>query len=253
MVEDSKPGNPSAETQTSLHLLNMESCIQKRNCADCGHEFVAYDILWDARPVIQQQRCEQCVGAIERAKHAAEKTERIKKQKLAFHAACPPLYRDTEPARLHPKFRESVQHWQYGPRGLGLVGIAGIGKTRAAYWLLKRMVALDQSVLATNATTFAKLCIDQFSDDKESKWAAVRTLEAIRRIDLWLLDDLGKQRMTERGEVELHAILEHRTAYKRPIIWTSNSTSEVLRAKFSEERTEPIMRRLTDFTDIISV
>jgi DNA replication protein DnaC len=137
--------------------------------------------------------------------------------------------------------------------GLGLVGSVGSGKTRAAYFLLERMLEEDHTVWATNATAFARFCIDQFSENRDRRPAALRSLESIYHTDIWLLDDLGKQRMTERGEVELYTALEYRTSRKRPTIWTSDLKGDSLAARFSQERGEAIMRRLINFSDIIEV
>lgn len=229
----------------------------KRNCSDCGEKFDAYDIEWMGREIFRQQRCEKCTEAAQKAFEDAEKVKlaesREQAQQEAFTAICPPLYRDTEASQLHPKFREIAMNWRYSSKGLGLVGIAGTGKTRAAYLLIQRMLTLGYTAQATNSTSFAKLCVEQFTDDKSRRASAEKAMKSIYRADIWLLDDLGKQRMTERTETELYAVLEHRSSQKLPTIWTANAESDALRRMFSDEHREPIMRRLIDFTTIVAV
>ncbi len=144
-------------------------------------------------------------------------------------------------------------NWRYGPRGLGLVGLSGRGKTRAAYMLLKQMVSDGRKVGATNAANFSKLCVDQFADEREYRVAAEREIQSVYHADVWLLDDLGQQRTTERVESEIYALLEYRATRKLPTIWTSNLKGEALKATFSKKRVEAIMRRLIQSNDIATV
>jgi DNA replication protein DnaC len=97
------------------------------------------------------------------------------------------------------------------------------------------------------------LAFASFSDDKSRRSEAQDQIKRIYKADLWFLDDLGKQRMTDRGEMELYAVLEHRTSSLLPTLWTANAKSAVLLQMFSEDRGEPIMRRLIDFSQIVAV
>lgn len=235
----------------------METRTQKRNCNDCGLTFDAYDIEWNGAVVFSQTQCEKCAEATCKALELAEKVKTAEKEmearKEVFEVICPLLYQDTDPTKLHRNFREVAFNWQYGARGLGLIGSVGTGKTRAAYFLLKRMVMSGYVVQATIATTFAKLCVDQFSNDRKCRTSADKAIECIYQADIWLLDDLGKLRLTERCEIEFFAVLEHRISRKLPTIWTSNTAGDTLGAKFSEEGGEAIMRRLIQFNDIVTV
>ena len=66
-----------------------------------------------------------------------------------------------------------------------------------------------------------------------------------------LIDDLGKQKMTERAEVELYDVLEHRTNNLKPTIITTNATYLQLTKMLSEDRGQPIIRRIRDFSTIV--
>jgi DNA replication protein DnaC len=66
-----------------------------------------------------------------------------------------------------------------------------------------------------------------------------------------LLDDLGKAKMTERSELELFDLLEHRSSHALPIFWTANAEKGALKQMLSPDRGEPILRRLSEFTKII--
>jgi len=195
--------------------------------------------------------CEDCdVRRIEMLKQeqAAEEQER---RQEAFHALCPPLYRESDPQRIPAAFLRECEAWEFSPHGLGFVGLAGSGKTRAAWMLLKRLHFSGVRVFGITATQFAKACADQWHDDPQSKGMAEDTLTRCRRTKVLLLDDLGKQKMTERAELELFDLLEHRTSHELPVIWTANAGRESLRQMLSPDRGEPILRRLAEFTKIV--
>jgi DNA replication protein DnaC len=197
--------------------------------------------------------CEDCLARHSeklRAEQAAEEQER---RQEAFHALCPPLYRQSDPERIPSAFLRECEAWQYNPVGMGLVGPAGCGKTRAAWILLKRLHFSGLRVFGITSTGFAKACADQWHDNPQAKALAEDTLTRCRRTKVLLLDDLGKQKMTERSELELFDLLEHRSSHELPIIWTANAAKGDLRKMLSSDRGEPILRRLSEFTNIIHV
>ena len=195
--------------------------------------------------------CDECdLERIERLKReqAAEEQER---RQEAFNALCPPLYRESDLGRIPAAFLRECEAWRFNPVGLGLVGPAGCGKTRAAWILLKRLHFENLRVFGITSTGFAKACADQFHDNPQAKALAEDTLTRCRRTKVLLLDDLGKQKMTERSELELFDLLEHRSSHELPIIWTANAAKGDLRKMLSSDRGEPILRRLSEFTNIV--
>ena len=179
----------------------------------------------------------------------AEEQER---RKEAFNALCPPLYRESDPKRIPAAFLRECAAWEVSPQGLGFVGIAGSCKTRAAWMLLKRLHMSGVRVFGITATQFAKACADQWHDNPQAKALAEDTLTRCRRTKVLLLDDLGKNKMTERAELELFDLLEHRTSHEMPVIWTANAGGAEFKKMLSPDRGEPILRRLAEFTNIIT-
>jgi DNA replication protein DnaC len=167
--------------------------------------------------------CEDCdLRRIEMLKQEQVLMEQQRRQE-AFHTLCPPLYRESDPQRIPAAFLRECEAWEASPMGLGFVGIAGTGKTRAAWMLLKRLHFSGVRVFGITATAFAKACADQWHDDPQAKGMAEDTLTRCRRTKVLLLDDLGKNKMTERAELELFDLLEHRTSHELPVIWTANA------------------------------
>ena len=196
--------------------------------------------------------CEDCLARHSeklRAEQAAAEQER---RQEAFNALCPPLYRQSDLGRIPAVFLREIEAWQFNPVGIGLVGPAGCGKTRAAWMLLKRLHFSGVRVYGITATAFAKACADQWHDNAQAQAMAEDTLTRCRRTKILLLDDLGKQKMTERSELELFDLLEHRSSHDLPVIWTANAAKGDLRKMLSSDRGEPILRRISEFTNIIN-
>jgi len=104
-------------------------------------------------------------------------------------------------------------------------------------------------VRAIHAKQFERWCARMFDRDDDAR----RQLETLRRAEVLFIDDLGKEKFTERVESELYDLVETRTAHLRPILWTSNATATRLKEMLSADRGEPIIRRLKEFCTIVPV
>jgi DNA replication protein DnaC len=142
-----------------------------------------------------------------------------------------------------------VLDWKYGPRGLILAGKTGLGKTRCAWQLLKRENFQGKHIIAFDQVNFAHKCVSVFSDVGNSDWE--KWVSAIQCTDLVFFDDLGKFRFSERVEMELSNVIEYRTSHLLPIIVTTNDDGDSLKSRMSENRGEPVVRRLREFCDSI--
>ncbi len=227
----------------------------KETCSSCNSVFTYQPFFVGDRQIMTPTICDTCCTKIaseadERARQ--EQVEYAKKQRIdSWNATCPPLYQNTDLGRIPAKFRPSVQSWELDAIAPAFIGTAGQLKTRSAFEILKRFHFAGKWVEAISATRFAKVCVDQFDDDKAEKAKAKETLREIHACHLLLLDDLGKQKMSERAEIELYDLLEDRTSNLRPTIWTANSAGADLLAMFSKDRGEPIIRRLAEFSKIV--
>jgi DNA replication protein DnaC len=195
--------------------------------------------------------CESCEQKYKEEEDRRASLERRIRLKTAFDAICPPLYRETDLKRIYGAFSAIAESWKYSPTGLLLEGYAGTGKTRAAWHILKRMTEEGRSCYGLTATQFAKAAADQWHSNNEEKGEAIEAMDRCRRTSLLLIDDLGKQKMTERSEVELYDVLEHRTNNLKPTIVTTNATGAQLTKMLSEDRAHPILRRIRDFSTIV--
>lgn len=237
------------ETQITMNPIETEQVP----CNDCG-EPVEQVILWlNGRRFGEGHGalCESCQD-IRQAKHDAEQARRRAQEALErFQAICPPLYRETDEKRIPAPFSREIAEWEYSPQGLGLIGRHGTMKTRSAWLLLKRMHLAGKKIFGCTATEFAKASADQWSDTPAERKCAAELLQNCKKADILLLDDLGKQKFTERAEMELFDLLEYRTSHLLPTIWTANAGKGELKQMLSPDRGGPILRRLIEFSKVL--
>ena len=235
---------PAVETRTLI-------------CGECSD---AFTLDLPAIPALRNvalrnlpSRCTTCAMKVE-ACAAREQTTRNREQRRQkrvelWTAICPPCYADTDPTRLPEAAHLAVEAWQIGPRGLAFVGSSGRGKTRAMMLLGRRLV-LDE------ARSFAYVPASEFAH-KVSRLASERMadldayLHRLCALEVLFLDDLGKDRITDRVEAELYHVIEQRTAHHRPILFTANASAAGLAAMLSPDRGQPIIRRLREYIEIV--
>lgn len=226
---------------------------QKKICPDCGREFEQTGIDLGGKiqwvPVI----CTDCIEA--RASQAENDKEAFKQRALqrAWEMHCPPIYRESDRARLPIALLSAADSWQWGQKGLAFTGPAGAGKTRVMFGLLSGLHFSGKGVLAVSAVRLARYSADQFDQEKDRRTVARGFLELSAKADALFIDDIGKQKFTERAELDFFEILEQRTAHLLPTFWTANASGAELAAMLSEDRGEPIMRRLVEFSNIIKI
>jgi DNA replication protein DnaC len=138
--------------------------------------------------------------------------------------------------------------WSYGRQGLLLYGASGRGKSRIAWAILKREFMAGKSVEVLDCT---------FGFQYSSKFAvsagdASRWVGGLMTVDLLLLDDVLKVKLTDSVEQALFAIVNSRTERGLPIIVTTNDTGESLAARMSDDRGPALLRRLREFSTTIS-
>lgn len=214
-------------------------------CEECGSEF-RYRTAWRLCPVCEAAKIEEMAAAKERV------VEAVREER--FLATVPPLYHETDKARLSPCLVTAIDKYRYGPRGLAFLGRAGEGKTRSAVLVLRTMALDGHSTQFLPATKLAAASAEVYAESADLRRAARETLRRAAKVRVLLLDDVGKNRMTDRAEVDLYEILEARTSHQLPTLWTSNSTAAGLHAMFSPDRADALIRRLgREFCDHVTV
>lgn len=166
-----------------------------------------------------------------------------------FKKICPSLYLKTDIEKLPALQLTKAMGWQYGPRGLILLGETGKGKSRVAWALLNRVLTQDKPEIQFmwfDAIGFGHQIAKHYRDEDAEVW-----LDRVAECSLVFFDDLGKLKLTERAEVELFGVIERRCAAELPIIVTTNDTGDSLAARMTDNRGPAMIRRLREFCEPI--
>lgn len=212
-----------------------------RKCPECGNDFELPPYRLAAELV------HICPGCSE--KHAEQDQRDASarsgvRRTEAWNSICPALFRDTDPSRLpRPTKLQAALNWQYGPRGLILFGATDKGKSRVAWEVLKREFKAGKTVAAIDCA-FGYTYAAKFA---ESTAEAARYVERLMSVDLLLLDDVLKVKLTDSFEQALFAIVNERTERLLPVILTTNDTGETLLDRMSADRGPALLRRLRQF------
>jgi DNA replication protein DnaC len=230
-----------------------------KTCQTCGNEFTIDDsaCLTDFDRTIWSMKlhCDPCCAASEAAERQREEKREQMEREQRWDLICPPLYRSTDFA--HPgligDFVSIAREWtpRAGERGLGFMGSSGGGKTRLLFTCLRRAFDAGFTVHATNHHHFARLVIEAFSGSDDARERAQVELRRLERVEVLLLDDLGKAPSTERCDAELECLIETRGSHLRPILWSANGHGQWLIDRFGPDRGAPIVRRLAEFSTVV--
>ena len=160
---------------------------------------------------------------------------------------CPPLFRDTDPNKLPlPDIYSHAMQWD-AVGGLLLKGPTGTGKTRTAYQILKHLLYQDKRVMAYDFIQFGREASEAAFSNNVSKW-----IHPIETVDVLLLDDIGKKKMTSSSEEAFFDIINTRMVNGLATILTCNMSGEELQRAMSPDRGVPLVRRLREYCQVVN-
>ncbi len=198
--------------------------------------------------------CLDCIDAIQREHRAAEehlgKVQRQAAKVAEWEHLCPLDYRKTDwtDPRLSPVCSELAKNWwpawDKEERGLGIVGSTGLGKTRCAFSILKRLHFAGIPCHAVDSISFARAASSYHDDDRLERAAARDLLRRAQTVKVLLLDDIGKEPSSPRVASALHELLEIRNRNHLPLIWTTERNGADLAPMFGDNYADGIIRRL---------
>lgn len=246
-------------------LQKAEVRVAQKICSDCGAEFPALDLpSWT--------RCGSCAGkAADAIVEAWRVTERAGLAERASEvmrlAGCAPVDVASDRAavpvtikRLLPRSPiEALRDGRIPAIGLGLIGPQGIGKSGCLATLVRlyveRILAIDleaQRVIPEGPEAFTwwrrpsvEWCTwpnaaEILKNISTARGGSADIERLVRRWEITgvlVLDDLGRERM--RGSYSedysagvLDRVIDTRSRFQRPILWTSNLSLPALTAHY---------------------
>lgn len=176
--------------------------------------------------------------------HAPKKT----KVEQAVESLIPADYRNSDTSRFPTKQFAMCSEWKPGSRGLYLYGPSRRYKSRIAYWLAKRFIEQGHTAMTFDSRTFRGEVEERIVSGTLWPW-----YPQVERVDLFLLDDLGKFKGEgKRIEEELFNVIKGRMEAQRSVIITAQHSLEDIKYKFSADIGIPLVERLKEVCDVIS-
>lgn len=234
--------------------------MKTKNCIDCGASF-DYEPILSPRGGVEVEmftpcRCETCWRVFDEREKEREQAGKVRMRNDHWKEICPPLYLSTDPddKRLSSNAKRALDQWQPSREngiGVGILGATGLGKTRLAYLKLYKLHMDYWRVFSVTSKRLERAISNSFSDDRDRRFESLNIVEDARRCEVLLLDDVGKERFTERVAGDFYDLIETRTSHLRPTIWTANSTAKEITERMGNEHGEPTVRRLIEFSVIV--
>lgn len=194
--------------------------------------------------------CPDCLAAWEKAQaeHAKEAEQRAGDN---WRRLCPPDYREVDFSLLLDQAAyDKVQVWRYGPRGLLAHGKTRLGKTRAVWQLVKRLLFEGHQVAAYNCVSFGHRVMALGDNPRQF----VEWIERLHKVVpvVFLDDPFGKGKLTERAIAELFGLVENRMAHRLPILVTMNMTGAQITKYIGGDRAKPLVARLMECCETVA-
>lgn len=187
--------------------------------------------------------------------------ERIKAQGLVnstIPPAMPPIFKDTDISKLHKRIQEALDWKPEGDKtGLLFHGLTGVGKTRGIWEIVRRLweqKALKDRQLDYQFLTMRKVegMIEKSFDDRQH----ARMIDNLIEVELLVLDDFGKERLTQRMASDLFSIIDERSTNRKATIISTNFNGTALLERFDNRDKETgvaMIRRFKDYYTIVGV
>lgn len=249
---DAPPMEPvSVESTCAPVAITQEDVLAQ--CRTCGGQFTSRRMLNFGALMLQTINCEKC------CREYQERNEPARRDTAELRAAswaklCPAEYLETDEQRVRHEAGDiatDILGWE-GGKGMGIIGATGRCKTRLMFLYLRRRHMGGEQIRYINAVKFADELADAYGTGSHD---AERWMRDIERSPLLFIDDLGKEKLTERVEVFYYRCAEYRYSEKLPIFFTSNLTGKELQKRWDEaanrggfwaDRAAPTVRRIRE-------
>ncbi len=224
---------------------------QTFKCPKCGGPTRGFEVMGYTLRAL----CGKCQDSELARQLASQNRARRAELDRQWRELCPPLFRATNAS--HPAINQDllakILEWHRataGGKGIGLRGPTGGCKTRTMFLLLRKLHYQGVEVRWIRAIELSRASSEIFDCDDAVRNRAREVLKNAVRAEVLFIDDLGKERFTDRTELELYNLIETRISFLRPILWTSNAAGNDLLELMSQNRGPAIIRRLAEFSTV---
>ena len=155
--------------------------------------------------------------------------------------------------------KEYAENFEYNEKigkGIYFEGTNGTGKTHLA-------VAISLQLISKGVPVICKSSIDLLADvkkayDDSSNVSENAVIDIYRKVDLLIIDDLGKEQCTPWTVSTLYAILDYRYEDMKPTIITTNYNEEMLIKRLTpqggdSENIKAIVSRFRECNDVVTM
>lgn len=125
-------------------------------------------------------------------------------------------------------------------KGLLIMGNYGTGKTHLVTAIANALLDVGIPALYDTWAGHLQKLKDEFVCDER------KYLTLMKRVDILIIDDLGKDKPTEWNNEVLFEVINSRYEHKKPVIITTNATTREL-----EERNPAVFSRLCEMCDMV--
>ena len=212
-------------------------------CLHCGGPIKLYSMELAGR-IIHMPPAKYCIKDACVAVAEAERAKEFHVHVPSNTDGCPELFKDTDPNRLPPVLSALALTWhpEAQKKSLLIHGVTRKGKTRCMWYIRNRLKGAGVNM---KVMSMFELEADMAAAWGKDRWD--KTMHGLMEAEVLGLDDLGKEKMTERMASVLFAIIDQRAQHKRPTVITTNHTGVSLAERFHDKEVgNALLARLKD-------
>jgi hypothetical protein len=206
-------------------------------CIDCGREFltVRWPNLCDG--IAGQVRCDECLYAFIERRDAYRKDEML--ASMLATSGIHKSYIGYDPGKdKHGILNFIIRNIE---DNIVIPGAYQIGKTHCACHAGIRVAKSGKSVMYFRVSDMLRTILGTMGQDMA---LAEFTLDKIKRMNLLILDDFGKEKLTDRAGEIMFSIIDFRLLDKRPTWITTNMHGKEFAERLGDDRGGAILARI---------